>query len=211
MALSDILHLVLKCSYQSEQIRNSFFFERSGAAASAADLATAWVAAYEPKLGNMTCSSISFDEVETTNLGDPTDFDTNVLADTGLDVRPMLPTSVALNFTLKLDTRAIRPGSKRFAGIPEEATAINVVTEAPYIAFLETLRLQLQTPLTSGGGATTWTPVVVKRIKYNPDPLRPDHFAYRLPEAGDPLTVGHVVQALVDLTLSHQVSRSNGR
>jgi len=211
MALSDIFQLILRSSFGSEQINNTFFFERSGAAASAAAVAGAWVTAFEPKIANMTCSSITFKTLDVTNLGDLTDFHTEVLADTGIDVRPMLPTSVAVNYSLKLDTRAIRPGSKRFAGVPEEATAINTITEAPYIAFLETLRVQLQTALTSGAGATTWTPVVVKRIKYVPDPLRPTHFAYRLPEPGDTLVVGHVVQALVNLTLSHQVSRANGR
>jgi len=210
MALSDIIKVDLVGSADNEEFRNTFFYRRLGGGTDTAQALANWENLIEPKLQDVTCSILTYVRLDAVNLGDPTDFATLALGDTGNVVTQSSPFHTAINFTYKLNTRAVRPGSKRITGIPENVTTFNVITDVAYIASLELLRAELGFNLRSGG-VDNWKPVVVKRIKYVPDPAHPTRFAYRLPETDLELVFGDVVAVLVDTRLSHQVSRGNGR
>lgn len=193
-----------------EEMRNVFFYRKLAAGTNALQFNTLFDAQVIPDIVTLTTSNIFYDRLFTVNMGVPTDFHEFVLGDTGGAVEASLPMHTAINYTLKLNTREIRPGSKRFSGIPEAATNFNIVNNAGYLAFVETLRLQLGADLTDAGNPA-WKPVVVKRIPYNPGGGGPPFTSYRLPAAGDPLVVGDVVTVLFNARISHQVSRGNGR
>jgi hypothetical protein len=194
----------------NEELRNVFFYEKGPSGSNSTNLGAFWATSIEPKLQDMICSVVAFDHLETFCLGDPTDFVTQTLGDTGFVTTQCLPMSVALNYTYKLDTRLIRPGSKRFAGIPEAASAFNTVTDSGYLAFMEALRVALKGEFFSGG-VVAYRPVVVKRVKYVVEGHTPTRYAYRLPQTDEELVVGHVTEVLSNVRLSHQVSRGNGR
>lgn len=159
---------------------------------------------------NITCSVLTFDTVEAHSLGDLSDFDEQTWGDTGLNVITPLPLHSALNFTLKLDTRAVKPGSKRIACIPEAATAFNLVTDATYLGDVEDFRLFLKQTLQESS-SDAWRPVVVKRVKEAVPGTTPTRYTYRLPETDEELVFGHVREVLFNSRISHQVSRGNGR
>jgi hypothetical protein len=116
-----------------------------------------------------------------------------------------LPSFAAIGYTLKLNTRAVRPGSKRIAGIPEIVTNRQTITDAAYIALMEAFRLKLQSPLV--GAADTWQLVVVKRVKTPVVGTVPLQYDYRMPTTDADLVYGSVVAALTSTTISSQVSR----
>jgi hypothetical protein len=148
--------------------------------------------------------NVSINTINLGNLGDNA-FDTLTTAGT-IAGTEMLPLHDAVNFTLKPANRAVRPGSKRFAGIPEGAVLRGDINDATYLASLELLRIGLGENI-SDDDTVFFQPVVIKRVKYVPDPERPDHFAYRFPEIGETPVSSTIAGVLLNTHVSHQVSR----
>jgi len=194
----------------NEPIRNVFFYRRVGGGVDVGQAILNFTTTMLPKIADVTTASVTYTGMQGYNLGDPLDFAELGFTEVGNVAADPLPMFAALNFTYKLNTRAVRPGSKRFCGIPESVTVHNVVTDATHLAAIELLRLEQEQNLRASG-VDNWKPVVVKRVKYAPDPLRPTDFAYRLPETEGELVLGDVVVVLFNPRLSHQVSRGNGR
>jgi hypothetical protein len=197
-------------SYDTEVLLNVYFFQDLLLASTAENLCDAWIAGFLPKVIACQTATVVHDKVDCVNLADPGNFFETPTGDAGEFAGASMPAHDAVNFSLRLNTRAIRPGSKRYAGVPEPSTDRNFINDAGYIAALEDLRIQQSAVLLSGVVAT-FQPVVVKRVKYNPDPGDLTKFAYRLPETEPEFLSGDIVGALVNLRVSHQVSRNNGR
>lgn len=194
-----------------EMLLNNFFYERQTAGGSAADLIVAFQNAGllwdEWKTAQL--SQIKHTRRTAICLGSLTDFADSIEADAGVGATgEMLPIHDAVNFTLRLDTRAVRPGSKRLSGLSEAHQSGGIVTDATYIGYLNDIVAGLSATLT--GDDDSYKPVVVKRIYEAPDLTHP-RARYRLPETTGELVLGHVTGALVNLRISHQTSRGNGR
>ncbi len=106
----------------------------------------------------------------------------------GVRTGEALPLFASWGFEVLRQRRDIRNGYKRFGPIAEiDQTGGNPTTNA--LNGLNNLKTAMNTALdlNFSGNTSTATMVVVKRVRYNPDPLRPDRWAYRIPGPGDPL------------------------
>lgn len=121
-----------------------------------------------------------------------------------------LPIFNAINFTKKINTRGIRPGSLRVPGIWEAVQARGVISDSGYLTLVNSFRVALGNQLI-GDADATYTPVVVGRIKYTVGTGEDAHDAYRLPENQGEANYGVVTTVLVNTRISHQTSRGNGR
>jgi len=208
MALSDIYQVNLNQTLQSKLMENVFFFEKDDPAGTAQDVADYFVDQYlQPILGvqtfNVKCIS-----VVALNLGDLSDFATFPTTSAGNagDV-DTLPAFNSVGYSLRPNTRAVRPGSKRFSGVPEAAQLNGVLVEPGYLDAVEDLRVILSTQIS--GSLAGYLPIVVKRIKEVKAGYTPPAYKYRLPGPGDPLVYGNVIQALANRNVTSQTSRKD--
>jgi len=206
MALDALYMLRHLQSQFGQEIENVYFYNHVAGSGSSVDLALAWQANILELVQAMQVPGVLSNGLIVTNMGDLGDFTTLPLASSGSysEVNP-LPAFNAISFTMKLNTRAVRPGSKRITGIAEAATAGNEIVVAELLDAMEAFRISLQTNLVSGGD--TWENVVVKRVKTAIPDTTPVQYRYRLPTIGETPVVGTVVAALDNKIVSSQVSR----
>lgn len=210
MALEDIYVLDMKQSFNNEPIHNIFTFERLGEG-TAVELINAFQADIYPAISAVQCEQITTDFIKAYSLGNLGDLSEETVSDEGnIEGADMLPVFNAVNFSLKPTGRAVRPGSKRFAGIPESVVTDGQITDSAYIAGLNGIRTAFGLEI-SVDETNFWRMVIVKRIKYLPEDNPPDKFAYRFPEEGDPLVYAPLRNVTLNLKVSHQTSRGNGR
>lgn len=206
MALDDLFVLDLKQDFNGQDIHNIFTYERQDSGF-AVDVANAFEDALLPAINQIQCEQITNVSLRTYCLGNLASNDERVLPGGGLVVgNQMLPLHDAINFTLKSTTRAVRPGSKRFSGISETYQNNGTINNADYIADLELLRIALDTDL-NDGLTEVFAPVIVKRVKYAVPDSDPVRYAYRFPEIGETPIVAQLSTVLLNLKISHQVSR----
>jgi len=206
MALDQLYVVDLKQSFENQDLHNIFTYQRDDTGL-AIDLKTAFVANVLNLINFIQFGDIKNVLLRITNLGDLSDnWDEPLTGEGAVTAGQMLPVHDAVNFTLRPTSRAVRPGSKRFSGISESFQAGGTITDSGYIGDLNDLKAGLGTVIDSGDG-DTFTPVIVKRVKYNPDPDRPEHFAYRFPTIGETPVVSTISGVLLNTRVSHQVSR----
>lgn len=213
MALNNFWMATLTQNYGAsvEPFLNNFFFTSVDVGAGAADLYEAFAAedSLHEKILGIQNANMHSRNLRVINLGSLTDFFDNPLSGDGaVTAGEMLPPHDVVNFTLKLNTRAVKPGSKRFSGLSESMVASGAITDSGLILAIGTLEIALADVI--AGDTTLYTPVVVKRVRIEPDEDHPA-VSYRLPETDEELQYGLVTAALVSLKVSHQVSRGNGR
>lgn len=189
-----------------DQALNVYQYEKGGTGGTAEDLAETFIQEVQIAIEGIQGNNTEHTLLRVYNLGDLTDF--FEIAQTGNvgQWELPLPRFNAINFTLRPDTRGVRPGSKRIGTVPSNQVTGNIVTGATYLEALETARIALGTPLSGLGGTATYDPVIIKRVL---EPAVPGEHGeyYRFPKAGDPLSVAQIQAVLVDLTVSHQDSR----
>jgi hypothetical protein len=210
MALADTYMLRDVQKFENEELMNVYFYQDVSLASSASELVTLFTDLMLPDIRNIQTSQVEHVLIDAVNLGDNSNFHESKISVLGEITNSPLPAHDAVNFSLRINSRALRPGSKRFCGIAEEFTTGNFITNSGYIAVLETLRAQLHATLISGS-TEVFVPVVVKRVKYLPPGASAPNYAYRLPETDAEFVTGDIVEVLVNLRVSHQVSRNNGR
>lgn len=210
MALSDCYMLRDVQHFSGELVLNVYFYQDLLLSSIAQNVVESYVADVLPKVQAVQSGWISHDLIDAVNLADPSNFYELHEAVGGDIDSDALPAHSALNFTLRLNSRALRPGSKRICGVPEINQNHGVLTGSGYLTAVEALRVQMHTVLLSGV-VSTFQPIVVKRVKYNPDEADLTHFAYRLPENDGEFVFGNVIECLTTDKVSHQVSRGNGR
>lgn len=213
MPLHDIFELTLKQTYGSsgEELINNFFYKRVGASGTSSDLVGGFVDTDEllDKIHGVQADFIKDKGIRCINLGNLADFNDSALTGNGTQEGSVAaPAHEAISFSLKIDTRALRPGGKRIAGLANAWSEDGVITNVAELAAIETLRLGLAGVIT--GTEDSYVPVVIKRIRLAPD-LTHTRVRYRLPESDGELVLGNVTSAVVSLKVSHQVSRGNGR
>jgi len=213
MALNDVFMLTLRQRFGDggELLLNNFFYISPDAPANAAVLIDGFTdTGGMLELINDTQSIvIKNDGIRVINLGNLTDFEDRPASGAGaISSGECLPPFAAINYTLKVNTRAVRPGSKRIAGVAESVQAHGLVTDSGMITAIGALEIALADVVVEAGA--TFTPIVVKRVGL-PTPGTPPYTSYRLPESDGELVYGLVTAAVVNLRVSHQVSRGNGR
>lgn len=188
-----------------KELETVWFYDRTAGVGNAADMAENWGTSIGALMNDLQCSVVRNYSIDVINLGDLGDFASVPWIGGGLGVEQSHPPFVSVGYTMKVNTRAVRKGSKRISGIPESADTDGVITAAPYKAAMESLRIAMQQEIVDE--SNTWLPVVVKRIKEPVVGTVPQQYTYRLPTVGDPLVLGEVVVVLTSFNLTHQVSR----
>jgi hypothetical protein len=120
----------------------------------------------------------------------------------------MLPVFNAVNFTIKPASRAVRPGSKRIAGVPETVQLDGTITDSSYITALNGLRVAMGNEI-STDDVNFYRLVTIKRVAYDVPDSDPVRVAYRFPETDGELVFAPVRNILLNTKVSHQVSRGN--
>jgi hypothetical protein len=184
---------------------NVFFFEHTAGVGNAEDLATDFAASYIPAINAIQCASNVNVGLDVVNMEDLGDFTSPVVTGAGAYAVQPLPPYAAVGYTMKVNTRAVRKGSKRFSGVPETVSEGGLITDGTYRTKVDDLRLILQQELVSADN--TWLPVVIKRVKEAVAGTTPTQYTYRLPVNDAELVIGEVVVVLTTDILSHQVSR----
>lgn len=208
MALSSLymVRLIQTWGVGGKQLENVFFFNHTAGAGVAINLAEALETGLLPLLADVQAQFVQNKSIEVINMGTLSDFISYPITGEGGFSGDVLPPYAALGFTMKLNTRAVRHGSKRIAGIPESIQANGVINNTPYLTNVEALRLWLQQEVVSADD--TWLPVVVKRVKEAVAGTVPQQYTYRLPVTDGELVLGEVVTVQTSQNLTHQVSRS---
>ena len=207
-SILDLYQLVLTQTISGEVTQNTFHYVAGEGDASAAKLAEAFIATVLPKINAIQGSTWVVNTlVRVIHLFDLSDFYESALTGTGDTEQGggNLPTHDAVNYTLRVNTRAIRPGKKRFGGLPMAGQQNGVFTGANYVGRLNTLRVQLGTNLT-GSDTIVYQPVVVKRIREVD--AGTGAVTYRLPANAGEAVTGAVTTVLLNMNVSHQDTRS---
>jgi hypothetical protein len=207
MALADIYVLDLHQTFVSEDLHNIFTFERADTG-DATDLIAAFREDILALLKPMFSNQINYASILAYSLGNLADIWEVVVNETGTITGDMLPVFNALNFTYKTTSRAVRPGSKRFAGINETMQVNGRITDSSMLTAMENLRLALSEPI-SEDETNFWNPVVVKRVKYDVPDSDPVREAYRFPQTDEELIFATIRAVTTTPKISHQVSRGN--
>lgn len=209
MAISDVYEVRDFQLLSNEEILNVYHYMGEGGAHTAAEMGTLFRTQILPSLVNLQSNAVQHRRLQIINLGDLTSFDETATVVTGVRTGERLPAHDAWSFTLRLDTRAVRPGSKRVAGISELDVGNGEPASTDYITLLELYRDKLPLVLSVDLPAPNYVPIVVKRIAIPATPTT--KAGYRLPRTDVELVFGRVRAALVNFKISHQTSRGNGR
>lgn len=215
MAINDLYKVKVTTKYQptQEPFINDFYYVGLDVGASAANLYDAFIdedGVLETLMFLMS-GAFEVDSVEVENLFSLTDFFVGAPAIVGGGgTVDSLPVHNAISFTKKVDTKGVRPGGWRVAGLWEAVVANGIITDSGYIAGITAFRLAASNDVI-GAGDIAYDPIVVKRIKYTVGEGDDAHDSYRLPATSGEANYGHITAVLVNLKVSHQVSRGNGR
>lgn len=208
MALADIFVLVHRQSFGTEKLQNVYTYQRN-AAQSALALVTTWIANVLPSIRQIQCAQIVTLDVSAYSLGNEADnWVTDVNLGGLLTGEQMLPVFNAIGYTFRSSSRAVRPGSKRIAGVPESDQVDGSITNTAYITDMNALKTAYGAAIPPASD-TFFANVIVKRVKYNPDSTKPLHFAYRYPETDGELVVAQIAAVKTSTKITHQVSRGN--
>jgi hypothetical protein len=189
-----------------QELENTYFFEHSVGTGSAVQLNLDFESEWLPLIQALQVADIVTVALASYNMGDLGDFSTlPVNTDGNYGDVPRKPLFTAVGYSWKLNTRAVRGGSKRIAGVPSEVANEDTITSGAYITAMEALRLAYDAPLV--GAADTWAPIVVKRVKTAITGTTPTQYRYTLPVPPADATIGQVVEVLTTTALTSQVSR----
>lgn len=213
MALINVWQLTLRQLWGTggEPMLNHFFFYSESSGAVALDLLEGFRATggYLDEMNDLQGTFVKNDNIRVINLGSFTDFAEDAATGTGsAEADQLLPPHSAINFTLKLDTREIRPGSKRVSGIGELFQEHGLLSDAGYISAVNGFKNKMLEPIVWED--VSFDHIVVKRVGL-PTPGTPPYSSYRLPGSDGELVYGNIVAVLANMKVSHQVSRGNGR
>lgn len=204
MALGDtyLLRSRQRTTYGVE-LENVYFYRGTGVGL-ALNLCQAFADDITPLVAALQPVDVTHYLLEAGSLFDLTDFGSLAISVAGTILNETSAPFTAVNFTLRVPTRAIRPGSKRIGPVPESVIQNGVINDAPYILSVGALVLALDDVIEpSANPAQSFEPVLVKRILIpGSDPKR-----YRLPATIAEATISPVTQVAFSNIVSHQVSR----
>jgi hypothetical protein len=203
---ADFIYQVIHKQLFNSKIKceNVYFYNHIAGTGNAANLATDFLAVID-LVNAMQSANVVNTGTDVINLGDTSDFQSDITTGAGINVAESMPALNAISFTVKPDNRAVRHGGKRITGIPEASAVIDEITSAPILAAMEAYRVQLQANLVGAGD--TWQPIIVKRVRTAVAGTVPLRYTYRLPATDSELVFAGVLVASSNVFLSSQVSR----
>lgn len=206
-SIGDVYQLVDEQVQESQRVLNAYFYRLDTPVIgnAAQFLAEAFIDEVLPKILDIQGDEVTHTAITVTNLFNESEAHTELISEAGTVAgADLLPTFNAVGFRLIGDNAAVRDGQKRFAGVPEGFQTNSVITNAPYIADLATLAIQLAAGLFIGLDADALIPVIVQRILVSPG-------TYRLPDNSGEAVLSEVIDALFNIDVTSQTSRKIGR
>lgn len=213
--VDDLYELVCEQTFQGQKCLNVYFY-RTGAIyvntlpTNAQVLVDGFVEQILPDIISAQSDQIVYNVVRARNLYDPVDSYTRALSEPGYVASSDFESTFdALAFTLQGETRAVRTGAKRQAGVPDSFVTDGVVTGELALAAAASAAeamgkaIQVGTLLPSD----VFFPTLVKRVRTG----TPGHYTYELPSVRGEGVWTTVINVLFDVLISSQVSRKIGR
>jgi hypothetical protein len=211
MAAGDVYEVVDKYTVIGKQAQNVYFYEQREAfvpsvPTTAQALAEEWIETVLPAVAWCQSPDAVHTEVVVRNLFDDVDAFTAVsgAVGTGGGIADTATSFTAYGLTLKTDNAAVRAGAKRIGGV-DETFMTDGVASGLIIGRLDLLATALSQPITGGLiiSDDIMFPVVVQRIRTG----TPGEYVYRLPESTGETVLGTIIDVLVSLIVTSQVSR----
>jgi len=214
MAVGDVYEVVDVQTLQDQEIQNVYFYRQVNAfvplaGSMAQAIADEFVETLVPVIASVQAPDLIHTEVRVRNLFNGVDAATAVAGVIGgwVSGSDFLPSFAAWGLRMTTANASVRDGAKRIAGIPEIAQTDGVpIPEA--IDGLNLVADALAEPITGGLiiEDDILFPVIVKRVRTG---VSPD-YEYRLPENTGELVFGTVLETLVKLFITSQISRKFG-
>lgn len=207
MTASNLLYLLTHMqSFGTEVIENAYTFLKLDTG-TAVDLANAFISDVLPHIRQIQCAQIVTTEVKVINLGNLGDSAEVAVNLAGLLTgEQMLPVFNAIGYTFKPASRAVRPGGKRIAGVPESDQVDGTITNSAYITDMNALKAAYGSNI-SDDDTNFFAFCIVKRVKTAIPGTTPVKYRYTLPGVGVDATVSELSAVLTSTKVSHQVSR----
>ena len=204
MAIGDVYQARVRYrSAYNVEAENVFFYIGTGDGLSNS-LAQAMADDIVPVMDNLLPLDWNFYRIEVQSLFDPTDFFGLDIDLDGIQTVETTAPYTAINFTLRVPTRSIRPGSKRIGPVPEDVVTNGIIDDEDYLVLVEAMRSVMEDTIEpTGATGDTYDPVVVKRVKFTED----GKVKYRLPASFGEAVYANVTGVVVNSILSHQTSR----
>lgn len=216
MGLLDVYEVVDVGELYGQEQLNVYFYEQRAALVpiggnTAQFLASAWADQILPVVRSCQGDDFLHTEVRVRNLFNASDAGSVVTAvrgNGGNGTSETMPGFNAAGLQLKTDNPAVRPGAKRIGGLSENAAADGVFS-GPVLTALNNLADALPVPITGGViiADDVFFPVVVKRVRSG----EAGGYTYRLPESQGATVLGTIVEVLINLVVTSQVSRKIGK
>jgi len=217
MAQGDLYELSLKAQMSGQECFNVFHFWQeldfvTTYTTVAQVLAENWYDQIFPSIQAIASEDVFYSEVGVRNLFSQSDQFSLAISDYGSGATggaQTLPTFNAFAFTLLPDTPVVKPGGKRFVGVPEVCQSDGVIDSAGYITTLQACEDALIEPVTVGLVIQdpVFVPVLVKRVRSG----SPGAYEYRLPETTLEAVFSRVIVAAFNSLITSQISRKVGR
>jgi len=216
MANGDVYELVDHQEFLGQTCLNVYFYDEiddaGGSTNKAQSLIEAFISDVLPSITPIQSELLTHTRITARNLFDDTEAWEELISVPGEAGTPenqdAQPPFSAFAFKIVTDNASVRPGGKRYAGMLDSTQDDGIIVDASYPAALDTLADAVKSGIEVGLGALVdvFLPVVVKRVRSGV----PGAYEYRLPENSGESVIGLVVDALWDIFVSHQNSRSYG-
>lgn len=164
MAVGDHYEIVCTGTLFSQQVINRLVYEQmagAGDAESLSDVFTENTTGFFAKVANIQSNQFSWVDCDTFNLDDLADWHGEGVNDVGTVVDTSLPPFVCWSFRLARQTRAVRDGHKRIAGVPHSWVA-NGVYNGTGVTDMTAFLVYLTSTLSDLAG-NTWSPRIFRR------------------------------------------------
>lgn len=132
MSLGDVYQLTdIQLFNSSVECRNVYYFRQLGGSSGAAVLAGSFSGTLLPKIIVVQTGAITHERLDVINLDNPGDYYTQDLTsgNVGAVSGQTLPPFVSFQIRLNRDSRSVRHGWKRYAGVAESCQAEGNVTD----------------------------------------------------------------------------------
>lgn len=144
-------------------ILNVFHYRQTVGDGDAEQLITALNFYLSGKIAMATSIQLKLVTWEVINLDDPGDYGFSTTNDNaGVIQGDALPAYVCFAFRLARNTRAVRNGQKRFAGVAEDVQSNGIVTNGTQLTQLDNLALALAGSIDENAGDNVWYPRIYR-------------------------------------------------
>lgn len=173
MSAGSFYQVKVFTSFRDQQCLNEYWYRQGAGSGGAPELAGAIEADLLTTIFNNQHELVKGVALKTYNWNNALDFDERSLTSwEGALTGDCLPSFVAVGFTCLRGRTDMKPGQKRFVGVPANVDDAGIITNAGYITGLLAQEVVLGQTLSHGGSGSDWSPVIVRRINFATPPAK---------------------------------------